>query len=128
MHARLTFILDRLNADLSPLGLGTVRVVDDPAPDWAEGVTVFEFRGHMTSANPEMVEEAVALLASSFQDDVVDEQHRAWPEVNDRPLWASAALGVACWCLDDRPWCAVGQLAGALAAAEGLQPTTQVEK
>ncbi|MBS2963525.1 hypothetical protein KGA66_10740 [Actinocrinis puniceicyclus] len=115
MQARLTFILDRLNADLSGVGLGSVSVVDDPGAGWGEGLTVFEFQGRQTSANPREVEAAVALLASTFQDDVIDERHGAWPEVNGKPLWASADSGVACWYLDGKPWCAVGQLAGALA-------------
>ncbi len=116
MQARLTFILDRLNADLSGVGLGAVGVVDDPGAGWGEGLTVFEFRGHQTSANPDELEAAVALLASTFQDDVTDERHGAWPEVDGKPLWASADSGIACWHLDGKPWCAVGQLTGALAA------------
>jgi len=63
------------------------------------------------------VEDAVALLASAFQDDEIDERHGAWPEVGGRPLFASADSGVACWCLDGRPWCAVGQLRDALGSA-----------
>jgi hypothetical protein len=117
MHARLAFILRRINADLSGVGLGSVHVADDPGPGWGEDLTVFDFRGHLTSANPEHVEEAVALLAYTFQDDVIDERHGAWPEVNGRPLFPSADSGVACWCLDGKPWCAVGQLADALASA-----------
>ncbi len=116
MQARLTFILDRLNADFSTAGLGVVSAVDDPGPEWGEGLTVFDFRGHQTSANPAHVEDAAALLASTFQDDVIDERHGAWPEVDGKPLWASAESGVACWHRDGKPWCAVGQLAGALAA------------
>lgn len=116
MHARLTFILNRINADLGTLDLGLVGVVGDPVGDWGDGVTVFEFRGHQTSVDPEHVEEALALLASGYQDDVIDECHGAWPLVGGRPLWASADSGVACWYLDGRPWCAVGQLADALAA------------
>jgi len=116
MHARLSFILDRLNADFSTVGLGSVSVVDEPGPGWVEGLTVFDFRGHQTSANTEHAEDAAALLASTFQDDVVDERHGAWPEVDGKPLWASVESGVACWHLDGKPWCAIGQLAGALAA------------
>lgn len=63
------------------------------------------------------VEDAAALLASAFQDDVIDERHGAWPEVGGRPLFASADSGVACWCLDGKPWCAVGQLRDALGSA-----------
>jgi len=117
MQARLTFILDRLNADLSAVGLGVVSVVDDPGPGWGEGLAVFDFRGHQTSANPEHVEAAAALLASTFQDDVIDERHGAWPEVDGKPLWASAESGVACWQRAGKPWCAIGQLSDALAAA-----------
>lgn len=120
MHTRLTFILRRINADLSSVGLGTVRVADDSGPGWSEGLTVFDFRGHMTSANPKHVEAAVALLAYTFQDDVIDEQHHTWPEVGGRPLFPSADSGVACWCLDGKPWCAVGQLVDALAVAEDV--------
>jgi hypothetical protein len=116
MQARLTFILDRLNADFATVGLGAVSVVDDPGPTWVEGLAVFDFRGHQTSANPEQPEHAAALVAYTFQDDVVEERHGAWPEVDGKPLWASADSGVACWHLDGKPWCAVGQLAGALAA------------
>jgi hypothetical protein len=116
MQARLTFLLDRLNADFSPAGLGAVRAIDDPGPFSVEGFTLFEFRGHQTTANPQELEAAVALLASTFQDDVIEERHGAWPAVGGKPLWASADCGVACWHLDGEPWCAVGQLAGALAA------------
>lgn len=116
MHARLSFILNRLNADFATAGLGDVGVVDDPGPMWDRDLAVFAFQGHMTSADPVYVEDTVALLASTFQDDVIDERHRAWPQVDGRPMWASADSGVACWCLDGKPWCAVGQLVDALAA------------
>ncbi len=119
MQARLTFLLDRLNADFAMADLGTVSVVKDPGEGWDEGLTVFDFRGHQTSANPDEVEAAVALLASTFQDDVMDERHDAWPHVGGKPLFASAESGVACWHLNGKPWCAVGQLAGALAANAG---------
>jgi hypothetical protein len=116
MHAGVRFILHRLNADLATAGLGVVSVVGDPGREWGEGMTVFAFGGHETSADPGHVEQAVALLASAFQDDVIDERQGTWPEVGGRPVFPSAESGVACWCLDGRPWCAVGQLADALAA------------
>lgn len=111
----MMFILDRLNADFATTGLGAVGVVGESGADWGEGLTVFEFRGHQSSANTGHVEDAVALLASAFQDDVIDEHQTAWPQVGGRPLFPSANAGVACWELDGKPWCAVGQLAGALA-------------
>jgi hypothetical protein len=115
MHSRLAFIIGRLNADLAATGVGVVSLVEDPEPGWA-GI-VFAFGGSMTTVSTDQAEVATAVLADKFQDDVVGSLGRTWPEVDGRPLFPSAASGVACWCLDGKPWCAVGQLADALAAA-----------
>ena len=72
----------------------------------------------MTFTGDAPLEELVAAVADQLQDDVVDNLGRTWPEVSGRPLFASAASGVACWCLDGRPWCAIGQLDQALASHE----------
>ncbi|MGH3415281.1 MAG: hypothetical protein ACRDSS_02330 [Actinocrinis sp.] len=71
-------------------------------------------------------EPLVAAIANQLQDDVVDNLGRTWPEIDGRPLFASADSGVACWCLDGKPWCAVGQLKEALVAAveAGDEPMT----
>jgi hypothetical protein len=110
----VSFILDRLNADFAGAGLGAVSFVQDPATDWAG--PVFAYCGSMTTVGLDDAESATATLADKFQDDVIDDRHSVWPEVDGRPLFTSADSGVACWCLDSRPWCAVGQLAGALAS------------
>lgn len=118
MHPRLAFIIDRLNADLVATGVGVVSLVEAPEADWA-GI-VFAFGGSMTTVSTDHAEIAAAVLADKFQDDVIGSLGRTWPEVGGRPLFASADSGVACWCLDGKPWCAVGQLKDALsAAAEG---------
>lgn len=116
MHTRVRFILDRLNADFAAADLGPVGFVEAPGPGWPG--PVFEFAGHQTFGILDRVEECTALLANQFQDDVMGNQRHTWPEVEGRPLFASSASGVACWCLDDTPWCAIGQLAQALAAYE----------
>lgn len=119
MHPRLAFVIDRLNADLLPTGVGVVSLVEDPEPGWAG--TVFAFGGSMTTVSMDQVEVTTAVLADKFQDDVIGSLGRTWPEVGGRPLFASADSGVACWCLDGKPWCAVGHLANALAAADDME-------
>jgi hypothetical protein len=115
MHARVSFILARLNADFRLAGLGEITYVSDPEPGWAG--PVWAFGGHRTASGYDDVESATASLASAFQDGVIDDRHGAWPTVDGRALFASAESGVACWCLDGKPWCAIGQLSGALEAA-----------
>ena len=115
MHARVSFILGRLNADFGSGGRDVVTCVVVPGQGWAG--PVWEFGGHQTACGYDDVEGATATLASTFQDDVIGDRHEAWPVVDGRPLFASAESGVACWCLDGKPWCAVGQLHGALEAA-----------
>lgn len=111
----MSFILDRLNADFTGAELGVVSFVAEPGADWAG--PVFAYCGSMTTVSVGDVERATATLADKFQDDVIGERHAAWPEVGGRPLFPSADSGVACWCLDGKPWCAIGQLADALKAA-----------
>lgn len=109
MHARVRAVLGRIEADFSglPVELPTVA---------GEAVTAHGMR--FTVGAP--YESLVASIADQLQDDVIDNLGRGWPEVDGRPLFASAESGVACWCLDGRPWCAVGQLSDALAAAEDV--------
>jgi hypothetical protein len=121
MHPRLAFIIGRLNADLMSTGVGVVSLVEDPEPGWAG--TVFAFGGSMTTVSTDHAEVATAVLADKFQDDVIGTLGRTWPQVDGRPLFASADSGVACWCLDGEPWCAIGQLTDALAAAEDVAKT-----
>lgn len=111
----MKFILGRLNADFGSIGRGSVSFVSDPGPGWAG--PVWEFEGARTACGMDDVEAATASLAWTFQDGVVDDRHEAWPQVDGRPLWPSADSGVACWCLDGKPWCAIGQLAAALESA-----------
>lgn len=110
----MKFILDRLNADFGSVGLGQVALVPAPEENWVG--PVWEFEGTRTACGFDDPEAAVATLAWSFQDKVVDDKHEAWPQVDGRPLWPSAESGVACWCLDGKPWCAIGDLVAALAA------------
>jgi hypothetical protein len=124
MHTRVSFILDRLNADFASVGIGTVALVEDPGPGWTG--TVFEYAGHQTFGIPEHLEACTALLADQFQDDAMDNLGRTWPEVAGKPLFASADSGVACWCLNGEPWCAVGQLTEALAVYNEAESDGQV--
>jgi hypothetical protein len=111
----VSFILDRLNADFGTAGCGSVGFVLNPEPGWAG--PVWSFGGAQTACGYDDVESAAATLAGTFQDSVIGERHGAWPQVEGRALFPSADSGVACWCLDGKPWCAIGQLAAALAAA-----------
>ena len=105
MQARVSAVLGRIEADFSGLPVDLPSVTGETIT--AHGMT-------FTAAAP--YEPLVASIANQLQDDVIDNLGRTWPEVGGKPLFASADSGVACWCLDGKPWCAVGQLAGALAA------------
>lgn len=110
MHTRVALALKRIEADFAavPLDLPT-------------------FDGTIVSSNGVLIpldvpggyEELTAVVAYHLQDAAIDELGRPWPEYRGRPLFPSADCGVACWCLDGAPWCAVGQLESALAAAAG---------
>jgi hypothetical protein len=69
------------------------------------------------------VESACALVAGQLQDGVIDRLGRPWPELLDADgafvgvLEAATRSGIACWVLRGVPFCAVGQLAGAIPAA-----------
>ena len=63
-------------------------------------------------------EQLVASVADRMQDTVVQLKAAAWPSLDGKPLSPSADSGVACWCVDGKPWCAVGQLRLALYARE----------
>jgi hypothetical protein len=68
-------------------------------------------------------EGACALTADQMQDGVIDRLGRPWPELVDTSggfvgvLDIAQADGIACWVLRGVPYCAVGQLAGAIPAA-----------
>jgi hypothetical protein len=68
-------------------------------------------------------ETACALTADQMQDGVIDRLGRPWPELLDVDaafvgvLDVAHAGGIACWVLRGVPYCAVGQLAGAILAA-----------
>ena len=118
MHARVSFILDRLNADFAAADMGSVTYVLNPGPDWA--APVWAFKGSETACAYDDVESAIATLANTFQDDVISSRLEVWPSLDGVALLASAKSGVACWCLAGKPWCAVGQLTAALSShAEG---------
>jgi hypothetical protein len=106
MHARVSATLARIEADFSglPIILPT-----------ADGNSIIAHGMAFTGEAP--FEELVAAVANQLQDDVVDNLRHTWPEVSGRPLFASSASGVACWCLDGKPWCAIGQLRKRLEAA-----------
>jgi hypothetical protein len=111
MQARVSAVLGRIGADFSGLPIKLPSVL---------GETITAHGMAFTASGP--YESLVASIADQLQDDAIDNLGRTWPEVGGRPLFASADSGVACWCLDGRPWCAVGQLAGALAVAAEAEP------
>jgi hypothetical protein len=114
MHTRVSFILDRLNADFEAAGLGPITLVLNPGAEWDKPVWAFD--GTQVGVGFDDVESCIATLASAFQDLVIDQEHQAWPQVDGRPMWPSAQSGVACWHLDGKSWCAIGHLTRALAA------------
>lgn len=117
MSARLNWAAQRVSADLAPLGIPPLSLEqgpDGPMIVWE----LPEANGRFLVSSSAGVESTVQYVADQIQDAVIAHLFHAWPEVGGRPLWPSADSGVACWCLDGKPWCAVGQLAGALAAAE----------
>lgn len=127
MSARLNWAAQRVSADLAPLGfppLSLEQGPDGPMIVWE----LPEANGRFLVSSSAGVESAVQYVADQIQDVVIAHLFHAWPEVDGRPLWPSADSGVACWCLDGKPWCAVGQLAGAVAAAEGEQPAIEPEE
>jgi hypothetical protein len=68
-------------------------------------------------------ESACALVTDQMQDGVIDRLGRPWPELLDENgrfvgvLDVAEVGGIACWVLRGVPYCAVGQLAGAIPAA-----------
>lgn len=113
MHARVTLALKRVAADFAGLP------VDPPTFD---GAVVQSNGVHIPLDAPGGYEELTSVVAYHLQDAAMDELGRTWPEVGGRPLFPSADSGVACWCLDGKPWCAVGQLSGALAVVAEAEP------
>lgn len=69
------------------------------------------------------VEGSCALTIDQVQDGVMDRIGRPWPELLDPDgafvgvLDVGTPGGIACWVLRGVPYCAVGQLAGAVSAA-----------
>jgi hypothetical protein len=106
MHARVKAVLGRIEADFSGLPIQLPSVV---------GGMITAHGMPFTAAAP--YEPLVASIAGRLQDDVMDNLGHTWPQVDGRPLFASAGSGVACWCLEGKPWCAVGQLKDALSSA-----------
>ena len=68
-------------------------------------------------------ETACYLTADQMQDGVIDRLARPWPELLDKDGAFAGVLepaevgGIACWVLRGVPYCAIGQLAGAVPAA-----------
>jgi hypothetical protein len=68
-------------------------------------------------------ETACALTADQMQDGVIDRLGRPWPELVGPDgnflgvLDVAERDGIACWVLRGVPYCAVGQLAGAIPSA-----------
>jgi hypothetical protein len=118
MSTSLNWALTRVSQDIGILGygpLGTERRPDDDGP-----MVVLSFPGgglRVLASETAGAEESASYIANQAQDALIGHLFRAWPVVGDRPLFPSAESGVACWCLDGKPWCAVGQLAQALKAA-----------
>jgi hypothetical protein len=105
-------VLARITADFSGLS------IDLPIID---GEVITAHGAHFSSGTP--YESLIAAIADRLQDDVIDNLGHTWPEVNGKPLFASADSGVACWCLDGKPWCAIGQLTEALAVHHEAEST-----
>jgi hypothetical protein len=69
------------------------------------------------------VEATCRLVLDQVQDCVTGRQHRPWPELRHGDgrfvgvLDPGEQAGLACWLLRGVPFCAVGQLAGAVRAA-----------
>ena len=115
MPTRLKWALTRVLADFEPLGYPPFcfgESADGPVVLWQMPQASVRFLVSTTQS----AEEIAYYIADQLQVFVIDEQREAWPAVNGRPLLPSADSGVACWTLDGRPWCAVGQLTAALEA------------
>jgi hypothetical protein len=117
MPARLKFAMRRVVADFEPAGYPPISVgesSDGPVVLWELPHASVRFLVS-DAQDAEVTADYVALTLQGF---VTDDRQDHWPQINGRPLFPSADSGVACWCLDGKPWCAVGQLAQALAAHE----------
>jgi hypothetical protein len=71
----------------------------------------------------EGAESSCALVVDQMQDGVIDRLGRPWPELLEATGTLVGVLdvaerdGIACWVLRGVPYCAVGQLGGAIPAA-----------
>jgi hypothetical protein len=113
MRTGLNDVIARLAADLPDLGEGPPHFTNVD-PDMPEAV---DYDGHHIGISFDAdSEELLAFLANQFQDDVIDILGHTWPEVDGRPLFASATSGTASWTLNGAPFCPIGRLTEALAA------------
>lgn len=98
------------------------RATEPPGPD--DVIAILLGGRHEFPAGLENgVEYACYLIADRLQDGVVDDLGRPWPELRDGARRSLGVLeprylhGLAHWALREEPFCAVGQLLPAAAAA-----------
>jgi hypothetical protein len=122
--AALAFVRDRVLADVGTSGLVWPGALLTFRPEDGE-VLATAFSGeHDFPIELQLgVETACSIVADQFQDGVIDRVGRPWPELIDAEtrfvgvLDVGTPAGIACWVLRGVPFCAVGQLAAATAAA-----------
>lgn len=126
IDAATSFVRGRVLADITTSGLEkqwvgellVFRMEDGEVVGTAFGGE-HDFPVHLD----EGAETACFLTADQMQDGVIDRLNRPWPELLDPDgefvgvLQLAEVGGVACWVLRGVPYCAVGQLAGAVPAA-----------
>jgi hypothetical protein len=119
-----SFIRARVAADVRTSGLAVEgELLAFRTEDGEVLATAFRGEHDFPIELHEGPESACALTADQIQDGVVDRLHRPWPELVDADggfvgvLDVATAAGIACWVLRGVPFCAIGQLAGAVPAA-----------
>ncbi|HSV66315.1 MAG TPA: hypothetical protein VLJ59_10480 [Mycobacteriales bacterium] len=138
ISAAVAFIGARLRADFADTGLPRIDFRNDPS--WAAdghaphtgthgwqlpSDVIVQCGGHEFPLGLEHgVESACAAAADALQDDVIGRSGQPWPELRSADGVFVGVLeprlqpgGLAHWRLHDEPFCAVGHLAGAVAAA-----------
>jgi hypothetical protein len=126
IEAATSFVHDRVCLDIATSGLQQVWIGDLLVFGMEDGEVIGTAFGgeHWFPVHlDEGAETACALTADQMQDGVIDRLGRPWPELLD-PHGAFVGVldvakhdGIACWVLRGVPFCAVGQLAGAVPAA-----------
>jgi hypothetical protein len=126
IDAATSFVRERVLVDIATSGLEqqwvgellVFRMEDGEVVGTAFGGE-HDFPVHLDQG----AETACFLTADQMRDGVIDRLGRPWPELLDADgafvgvLDVAEAGGIACWVLRGVPYCAVGQLAGAVPAA-----------